>query len=339
MAPPRAKAIGATAMQIFTKMANRWAERECEPVEVEAFRSALRDTEVRVISAHDSYLINLASPDPVLRARSLESFECELRRCTALSLDFLVSHPGNYMDDRASGLARNADAITRALEKVPGKTMLLMETTAGSGTALGSTFEEMAKLIRLVAAPQRKRVGVCVDTHYDRVQSPVPPTWFGVLPQAEEVGPMTIDVRTAASVSAILPLVREAVRTVDKDLPVFDVRTQLQQIDSTMSRERLFMALTSTFGVLALVLASVGIYGSLAQNVSRRTGEVGIRVARGAGRADVLVMGCARRRYWPWLAWSSASASPPVSNGLSKRCCTVSHQRIRSRSVARWPRW
>lgn len=164
MAPPRAKAIGATAMQIFTKMANRWAERECDTAEADAFRAAVRETEVRVISAHDSYLINLASPDPVLHARSLESFECELRRCRALGLDYLVSHPGNYMDDRASGIARNADAITRALERVPGDTMLLLETTAGSGTALGSTFEEMAALIAAVAAPQRKRVGVCVDT-------------------------------------------------------------------------------------------------------------------------------------------------------------------------------
>lgn len=151
-------------MQIFTKMANRWAERACDEVECTAFAAALADTDVRVTSAHDSYLINLASPDPVLHARSLESFECELRRCEALSLTYLVSHPGNYMDDRASGIARNADAITRALERVPGRTMLLLETTAGSGTVLGSTFEEMAQLIRAVAAPQRKRVGVCIDT-------------------------------------------------------------------------------------------------------------------------------------------------------------------------------
>jgi deoxyribonuclease-4 len=164
MAPPRAKAIGATAMQIFTKMANRWAERACDDVERTAFSAALGDTEVRITSAHDSYLINLASPDPVLHARSLDSFECELRRCASLSLDYLVSHPGNYMDDRASGIARNADAITRALERVPGHTMLLLETTAGSGTALGSTFEEMAQLIGAIAPAQRKRVGVCVDT-------------------------------------------------------------------------------------------------------------------------------------------------------------------------------
>ena len=108
-------------MQIFTKMANRWAERECETPERESFRAALADTELEALNAHDSYLINLASPDTALRARSLESFVCELRRCEALGLGALVSHPGNFMDDRASGLARNADAIAEALSRVPGR--------------------------------------------------------------------------------------------------------------------------------------------------------------------------------------------------------------------------
>ena len=163
-APGRAKRIGATAMQIFTKMANRWAERACEDDECKRFRDALRDTEVQTISAHDSYLINLASPDPVLRARSIDSFVSELRRCEALGLQFLVSHPGNFMDDRASGLDRNAEAIGAALEIVPGKTMVLMEMTAGSGTSIGSSFEEIAALIKLVPAKVRRRVGVCIDT-------------------------------------------------------------------------------------------------------------------------------------------------------------------------------
>ena len=151
-------------MQIFTKMANRWAERACEDDECRKFRIALKDTDVRAMSAHDSYLINLASPDPVLRARSFDSFLYELRRCEALGLQFLVSHPGNFMDDRASGLARNAESIGAALENVPGKTMILMEMTAGSGTAIGSTFEEMATLIELVPGKYRRRVGVCIDT-------------------------------------------------------------------------------------------------------------------------------------------------------------------------------
>ena len=151
-------------MQIFTKMANRWAERACEDDECKLFREALKDTDVRVISAHDSYLINLASPDPAMRARGFDSFLFELRRCEALGLQYLVSHPGNYMDDRASGIARNAESIGAALESVPGKTMILMEMTAGSGTAIGSTFEEMAELIALVPGKYRRRVGVCIDT-------------------------------------------------------------------------------------------------------------------------------------------------------------------------------
>jgi ABC-type antimicrobial peptide transport system permease subunit len=84
--------------------------------------------------------------------------------------------------------------------------------------------------------------------------------------------------------------VRAAVRAIDKDLPLFDVRTQTQQIDALLGRERLFVALTSAFGVLALVLASIGIYGLMAHGVSRRTNEIGIRIALGAGRRDVLVM-------------------------------------------------
>ena len=163
-APPRAKAIGATAMQIFTKMASRWAERECEGEECEGFATAMADTDVRVSNAHDSYLINLASPDPVLRERSLASFVAELRRCEALGLRYLVSHPGNYMDERSAGLARNAEGIAAGLEAAPGTTVLLMELTAGQGTVLGSTFDEMADLIDRVPAPLRQRIGVCVDT-------------------------------------------------------------------------------------------------------------------------------------------------------------------------------
>ena len=164
LAPPRAGVIAASAMQIFTKQANRWAERECVDYECRAFREALARTEVAFTNAHDSYLINLASPDPVLRARSLESFAGELARCEALGLDALVSHPGNFMDDREAGIARNADAVTEALERVGGRTRLLLETTAGSGTALGATFEELAAIIARVGAAVRSRVGVCVDT-------------------------------------------------------------------------------------------------------------------------------------------------------------------------------
>jgi deoxyribonuclease-4 len=164
-------------MQLFTKMAQRWAERVCEGAECEQFRAALGQTDVRATIAHDSYLINLASPDKTLRRRSIESFVQELERCEALGLTYLVSHPGNYIDDRASGIARNADAIAEALERVPGRTVLCMETTAGSGTAIGATFEELAALIDGVPKKHRRRMGVCVDTchvysaGYDLVKS------------------------------------------------------------------------------------------------------------------------------------------------------------------------
>jgi deoxyribonuclease-4 len=163
-APARAKAIGANAMQIFTKLAQRWAERSCADDECIDFRRALADTKVRATVAHDSYLINLASPDATLRRRSIESFVAELARCEALGLHYLVSHPGNFIDDRESGIQRNADAITEALERVPGRTVLCMELTSGSGTAIGSSFEELASLIASVAPGVRARMGVCVDT-------------------------------------------------------------------------------------------------------------------------------------------------------------------------------
>lgn len=163
-APGRASAIGGTAMQFFTKQANQWRERQCEDAEIAAYMAAIETSAVSAVSSHDSYLINLASPKGELRARSLESFMCELRRCDALGIHFLVSHPGNYMDERASGVARNADAIAEALGRVPGTVRLLLETTAGSGTALGATFEELRDIIDRVPTEQRGRIGVCLDT-------------------------------------------------------------------------------------------------------------------------------------------------------------------------------
>jgi deoxyribonuclease IV len=163
-APPRATEIGATALQLFTKTPNQWKEREIDADEAAQFRAALHAAGSPVTVSHDSYLINLASPDDEQRARSLESFATELRRCHALGIDYLVSHPGNYMDDRDAGIARNAAAIAAALTQEPGPTILCLEATAGSGTALGATFEELAAIIAAVPAPLRSRIGICVDT-------------------------------------------------------------------------------------------------------------------------------------------------------------------------------
>jgi deoxyribonuclease-4 len=163
-APGRAGAIGATAMQMFSKMANRWAERDCVDAECIEYRAALARTAVVATAVHDSYLINLASPDPFLQLRSTISFISELKRCEALGVQFLVSHPGNYMDDRASGIDRNIDGIVAGLECVPGHTVLLLETTAGSGTSLGASFEEMGALLDRVPRELQHRIAVCADT-------------------------------------------------------------------------------------------------------------------------------------------------------------------------------
>jgi deoxyribonuclease IV len=163
-APARGVAIGASAVQVFTKTPNQWREPVIEAAVVDAFRRALAQSGIAQIVAHDSYLINLASPDRALRTRSEASFIAELTRCERLGIRYVVSHPGNYIDHRASGLARNAESYTRCLEAVRGKAGVLLETTAGTGTALGSTFEELAALREAIGGSVRRRVRFCADT-------------------------------------------------------------------------------------------------------------------------------------------------------------------------------
>ena len=161
--PGRGAAIGATAIQVFTKTPNQWREPTLTDDVIAEFRREQERTGITNIVSHDSYLINLASPDPALAERSLESFVAELRRCRALGIRAVVSHPGNFLDDREAGIRRNAEAYTRALEAVPGP-LILLETTAGTGTSLGSTFEELECLRRLVGRKVRRRIAFCADT-------------------------------------------------------------------------------------------------------------------------------------------------------------------------------
>lgn len=160
----RGTAIGATAIQVFTKTPNQWREPALTEESRTAFRRERDRSGIARIVAHDSYLINLATPDPVLAARSLESFTNELRRCELLGIPALVSHPGNFIDHREAGLLRNATAITRCLQAVPGDVMVLLETTAGSGTSLGATFDELADLRLAIDESVRHRVAFCADT-------------------------------------------------------------------------------------------------------------------------------------------------------------------------------
>ena len=163
-APARGLAIGASAIQVFTKTPSQWREPVLGEDTAATFRRELGRSGIARIVSHDSYLINLASPDPVLRSRSEASFRAELERCRALGIPAVVSHPGNFIDDRAAGLQRNAESYTRCLEAVPGPVRVLLEHTAGTGTSLGSAFEELAELRAAIGGRVRRRVGFCADT-------------------------------------------------------------------------------------------------------------------------------------------------------------------------------
>jgi deoxyribonuclease-4 len=164
-APERASALNSRVLQLFTKQPSRWAEPVLTADLAVEFKQQRERHGIRFAGAHDSYLINLASPDETLYQRSYHCFRGELERCTMLGLDFLVTHPGNATNgDAASGVARNAAAIERALIEVPSEVRVLLETTPGSGSSLGASFLQLAELIERVAQPQRARLGVCVDT-------------------------------------------------------------------------------------------------------------------------------------------------------------------------------
>ena len=164
-APARAAAIDSHVIQVFTKQPNRWAEPKIDEVTAAEFRRERAAHDIEFVVSHDSYLINLSSPDEALWERSLASFTAELRRCTALGLEALVTHPGNATDrDTEAGIERNARGVTEALRAVPGTTRVLLELTAGSGTSVGGRFEHLAAIRAAVGDDVRERVGVCIDT-------------------------------------------------------------------------------------------------------------------------------------------------------------------------------
>ena len=165
LAPGRAREIDAVVLQLFTKQPSRWVEPNVDDETAAAFQREREDHGIVVAGAHDSYLINLSSPDRRLWRMSQRSFQAELERCIKLGLDFLVTHPGNATDkDFEAGLERNARGVTESLEAVEGPTRVLLELTAGSGTSVGATFENLRTIIEAIPDEQRHRVGVCFDT-------------------------------------------------------------------------------------------------------------------------------------------------------------------------------
>jgi predicted permease len=130
-------------------------------------------------------------------------------------------------------------------------------------------------------------VGVARDAKYTDLRQETPPTFYTPYRQ-EPPGQVNFAVRTSGDAKAMIASIRQAVREVEQNLPLFDIKTQSEQADESLAGERLFATLSSFFGLLALLLASIGLYGVMSYNVARRTNEIGIRMALGANRIDVI---------------------------------------------------
>jgi deoxyribonuclease IV len=152
------------AMQIFSKSERQWAAKPIPPEEAAAFKAEQARTGIGPIIVHDSYLINMAAPADELWEKSIAAFADELERCNLLGIPYIVTHPGAHTGSgEETGLAREAVALNRLFEQgVGGNTMVLIEATAGQGSALGHRFEHIARLFELVRYPER--MGVCIDT-------------------------------------------------------------------------------------------------------------------------------------------------------------------------------
>ena len=160
----RARQCGCDCVQLFTKNNNQWSAKDITLAEAQRFHTALQKTGITHPIAHDSYLINLASPDEKLWGRSVDAFVEELRRAHILGIPYVVTHPGAYTTGSEDDGLQN---VVRAIDEIHAQsadlhTQCLLETTAGQGTSLGWRFEQLARIIDGVK--ESDRLGVCFDT-------------------------------------------------------------------------------------------------------------------------------------------------------------------------------
>jgi predicted permease len=167
------------------------------------------------------------------------------------------------------------------------KVVIINETAARKFFPAASPLGEHVAYNPEFTETQMEIVGVIRDTKYNSIREPAPATMYVPYEQTRTAG-MTFALRTSGDPYTLVNSVREAVRQVDGNLPVSDVSTQSEQIETRMRQERLFAQACLLFGVLAGVLAAVGLFGLMSYNVSRRTNEIGVRMALGARAATML---------------------------------------------------
>ena len=191
----------------------------------------------------------------------------------------------NFFETMEIPVVRGRSFTTRDDENAP-KVVVINEAAARKyfpnedpvGRRFGSSIETTNQL---------EVVGVLRDAKYNSVRDPAPPTMYVPYPQTR-AGSAVIEVRTAGDPAGVTSGVREAVRQLDSALPMMDVSTQLEQVERRFQQEKLFAQACTLFGALAMVVASIGLFGLMSYTVSRRTNEIGIRMALGAQRGDVM---------------------------------------------------
>ncbi len=159
-----AAALGCDCLQIFVKNQRRWHAGPLNTEQVTRFRTGRRETGITPVVAHASYLLNLAAPDSQKRAQSVAGLIDELERCEVLGVDHLVFHPGAHLDDTLrAGMRRVAQSLDRVHRACAGfRCTILLETTAGQGSAIGWQLDQLAGIMEQTKEPGR--LGVCLDT-------------------------------------------------------------------------------------------------------------------------------------------------------------------------------
>ncbi len=164
-APLNAREIGATAFALFTKNQRQWVAKPLTQESITSFKTNCREAgyQPHQILPHDSYLINLGNPDQEALEKSKMAFLDEMRRCEQLGLDRLNFHPGGHLNRHSEEecLMQIAQSINWVLDQTSG-VIAVIENTAGQGSNLGHTFEQIAQIIERIE--DQSRIGVCIDT-------------------------------------------------------------------------------------------------------------------------------------------------------------------------------